>query len=151
LEPGGLPDRCVVCGADSCSPVKRQFRVSIRESDYAVVRVQELRVMEGWVPLCPRHRNHFLSPLYAALTGCGTFAAGVALTLLVGFWTPVRTALALGIFAVGVAAGVTLAVRIKNGAVQESDVTDEGVRLKNLSPAFVEAVQAAREKLTRDR
>src|SRR2546423_1218487 len=83
-QPGGLPDRCVVCGADSCSPVKRQFRVSIRESDYAVVRVHELRVLEGWVPLCPRHRNHFLSPLYAGLTGCGTFAAAVALTLLVG-------------------------------------------------------------------
>ena len=61
LEPGGLPDRCVVCGADSCTPVKREFRVSVGEANYAVIKVHQLRVREGWLPLCQRHRNHFLS------------------------------------------------------------------------------------------
>ena len=54
--------------------------------------------------------------------------------------------LASAAFVAGAIAGVILARSIKNGAVQESDVTGEGMRLKNLSPAFVEAVKSAREK-----
>ena len=41
---------------------------------------------------------------------------------LVGFWSTPRTVIALVILAAGVVTTVALAVRIKNGAVQETDV-----------------------------
>jgi hypothetical protein len=151
LEEGGLPDCCLVCGVSGCTPVKRQFQVSTGQTDYAVLSVHQLSVRDGWVPLCPRHAQHFLSPVYALGVGCGIFAAAVALAILVAFvgnntvgptYTAGFTALAL--IVTGIVAAVILARSIKNGAVQETDVTEEGVQLKNLSPQFVAAVQKAR-------
>jgi hypothetical protein len=153
LEPGGLPDRCLVCGATGCTPVKKQFQVSVGETSYAVVSVHQLRQREGSVPLCPRHLQHFLSPIYAGGVGCGVFAAAVALAILVGLignntvgpsYTAGFTALAL--IVAGTVTAVILARSIKNGAVQETDVTEEGVHLKNLAPEFVEAALAARQE-----
>jgi hypothetical protein len=150
LEPGGLPDRCIVCGAESCTPVRHEFRVRFGESNYRVVKVQHLRMREGWVPLCQRHRRHFLSPWFALLGGCGTFAASFLLMGLVGFWTATRSIIALGIIVAGVVGSVLVALFIRNRAVHEIDVTDQGVHMKNLSEMFVEAVKAAREKRRQD-
>ncbi len=153
LVPGGLPDRCVVCGAAGCTPVKREFRVSVGESNYAVLTVHQLRVREGWLPLCPLHAQHFLSPLYAVAVGAGIIAAAIVLATVIGsIGTRVMPSssapgfAALIVFLAGVVGAVIAARSIKEGAVQESDVTDEGVRLKNLDEGFAAAVRSAREQ-----
>ncbi len=162
VEEDLLPSSCMCCGEDASVHKTKTFAwhpqwvlvlILVGVLFYVVAALILTRRMTVRVPLCERHRNHFLLRAWLAYGGLGLLllVAVLAIALLASADRG-ASGEALGFTVCGGGALLGLVWLIALAIMQQAgirpvEITDRGIRLANVGDEFVEAMEDERDRL----
>jgi hypothetical protein len=150
---GGLPHLCARCGAKATSfhchsfsraPVWVYLLVPLGFFPYLIAAWITARRRTATIPLCSKHRDHWVNRglLIATVVGPTTFL----IILLLGDIFPLDVLVAILLAVVLFVGLIVLVLLIKVTTIQPSEITDDSMTLENVGQAFVDAVENRRDE-----
>jgi hypothetical protein len=159
-EDGELPDVCMKCGAPADANRDHQFRwhppwvfflILVHLLVYAIVAMALTKKRRVRVPLCHAHRNHWV---WRQVVSFGGFAVllflGIGALIALTDSGPGRRGDALGgLLCVGTVVGLIvwlgLVAILQSTAIRPREITNYGITLDGVSPAFVAAYEGQQD------
>lgn len=152
-----FPDTCVVCGQATKRRQTQEFSVAMKAAApfivlfmicffpvgilIAILTTKKKRLS---LPVCMRHRHHWLAMVLFASIGWILIPAGVFTGLFLGDFYVVskdNPAILIGCILTGVIAYVGPLVYLGVTRVKADELTAQGIRLRNVSPPFAASFQ----------
>lgn len=156
-----FPDKCVVCGQATKRRQTQEFSVAMQAAAPFIVVFMILFFPIGILiailttkkkrlslPVCMRHRHHWLSMILFASIGWVLIPAGVFTGLFAGDFLmgdDTNPAILVGCILTGVICYVGPLVYLGVTRVKADELTAEGIRIRNVSPPFAASFQQSRE------
>jgi hypothetical protein len=145
----GLPRVCMKCGHAATCVRDARFSVRYFQGQSGNVRHYLDRSVTVPVPLCDRHRHHWLMRyllIGLSLPLLSVLAAGLNVLL-----SPFRGFNPGGVCCPVLIVWAVFAVVVYHGVIRAQDIFERSITLKGVSPAFVEAVEEQRRDDERTR
>jgi hypothetical protein len=160
-EEGELPSVCMRCGAPATATKSKQFSwhpqwvlvlILAGLLPWAIVALILTKRMRVRVPLCQKHKNHWLWRGWVIYGGLAAiFVLGIGLAILTaqlegaahGRGSDLGGFLCMGGWGVALAWLITAAI-VQATGIRPTEITDRSITLNKVSPVFVEAVRKER-------
>jgi hypothetical protein len=161
-EEGDLPDVCMRCGAPATVRKRRRFTshplwvyllIPLGLLPYVIVAIILTEEVPCYTQFCPRHRHHWLFRgllvwvgfvvILAIIIGSSVLLASMSDQLNRSTEESLAGLLCVGSVILMLCWFISIPIT-QLTAIHPTDATDRGLTLKNVSPAFVEAVRAYR-------
>jgi hypothetical protein len=158
-RPGDLPDVCAKCGAEARHHVTRTFKwyppwiiVTILAGllVYLILALVLQKSYKVAVPMCQDHKGHWVNRILITVAGFFVlFGGGIALAVLMGVLSDSAAPQDRDVYGIvalisvvgGIVGWLVLIVVANMTAIRPTEITDDSIKLTNVSQAFAEAYE----------